>query len=238
MSQSLSRSLLLFLALASLPVVGCASRTGDQLALEGNLAGALDVYGQQDTYDAHLKMGMLHQTQGNHHDAIAHFTRAMPRNAEADYRVYQYRAESYLATGDIQKARADIEEALRRNPRTPQVHFLMGNIHFKADRLDHARASYTRALEEAGSHNELKARILKNRALVNFHSETYMNAAEDYRAAVDLLKVIQKEDRYNLGLLLYAAGRETEAQQAWSGLSASEMKRLSILLDKTLGPGM
>jgi len=228
---------ILFPALFTILAAGCVSRSGDDLALEGNLAGALDTYCRKDTYTSHLKMGMLHQTQRDHHDAIAHFSQAIPMNADADYRVYQYRAESYLATGETSKAKADLEEALRRNPKVPQVHFLMADIFYKENQLEAACLAYSRALDEVGSHTEFKARILKNRALVHFQRNAYMNAAEDYQAAVKLHNDITREDRYNLGLLLYAAGREAEARNAWSGLNSEDQKRLQTLLNEKLGPG-
>jgi tetratricopeptide (TPR) repeat protein len=228
---------ILLLALAPFAAWGCASRSGDDLALAGNLAGALEAYAREDTYDAHLKVGMLHQTQGDHHEAIAEYSLAMPRNAEADYRVYQYRAECYLATGDPARARADLEEALRRNPRVAQVHFLLGNVHFLENQLDRARDAYTRALEEAGDQAGLKARTLKNRALVHFRTEAYEAAAADYEAAVELARPPDREDRFHLGLLLYAAGREPEARDAWSGLSAADLKRLRTVFDENLEPG-
>jgi len=233
----MTRPFLLVLALAAFLPAGCATRNGDDLALNGNLAGAMEVYAKEDTYDSHLKMGMLHQTQGDHHDAIAQFTQAIPRNAEADYRVYQYRAESYLSNGELDKARKDLEEALRRNPNVPQVHFLLGNVHFKENRLDHALAAFNRASSEVGANKELEARILKNRALVQFQMEAFEKAAADYDSAVRLAPRITKEDRYHLGLLLYAAGDEARAREAWSGLNATDLKRLRTLLDENLSPG-
>ncbi|MBN2489846.1 MAG: tetratricopeptide repeat protein [Planctomycetes bacterium] len=234
--MALFRTLLL-LALAPLSAWGCASRRADELALAGNLAGALEAYALEDTYDAHLKMGMLHQTQGDHHEAIAEYSLAVPRNAEADYRVYQFRAESYLATGELAKARADLEEALRRSPRVAQIHFLLGNVLYRQNELAPADAAYSRAIEEAGDQAELKARALKNRALVHFRTEAFEAAAADYEAALQLARPPDREDRLHLGLLLYATGRESEARDAWSGLSAADRERLRSTLDENLGEG-
>jgi tetratricopeptide (TPR) repeat protein len=180
---------------------------------------------------------MLDQNQGGQRDAIAQFSPAIPRNAEADYRVYQYRAESYLANGELAKARNDLEDSLRRNPNVAQVHFLLGNVHFKENRLDHALAAYSRALNVVGNNSELKAQILKNRATVQFQMAAFDQAATDYESAVELGQRITKEERYHLGLLLYAAGREARAREAWSGLNATDLKRLKILLDENLSPG-
>ena len=47
----------------------------------------------------------------------------------------------------------------------------------------------------------------------------------------------REEERFQLGLLLYAAGREGEAREAWSGLSAVDHARLRNMLDENLDPG-
>lgn len=216
---------------------GCASRSADDLALAGNLAGAMEAYAQEDTYDSHLKMGLLYQTQGDHADAITQFSLAAALNTENDYRVFQYRAESYLESRNPTKAKADLDEALRRNPRVAEVHFLLGNLHLAQSRMEEASAAYTRALEDVVDNPDLRARILKNRALTYFRGEQYVNAAADYEEALAGQPSAPKHERFQLGLMLYAAGRENEAREAWSGLSAVDRARLRNMLDENLDPG-
>lgn len=232
----MTRLILLLVVTAAL-AVGCASRSGDDLALSGNLAGAMDAYAQEDSYESHLKMGLLHQTQGDHADAVTQFSLAAALNTEADYRVYQYRAESYLASNNQAKARADLDEALRRNPRVAEIHFLLGNLHLQQNQLEEASAAYTRALEDEVDNPALRIRILKNRALTYFRGEQFANAADDYEQALAGKPSASKDERFQLGLLLYAADREEEARKAWTGLSAVDRNRLRTMLDENLDPG-
>jgi hypothetical protein len=67
--------------------------------------------------------------------------------------------------------------------------------------------------------------------------QAFDQAAADYDSAVRLRPRISKEERYRLGLLLYASGQESRAREAWSGLNATDLRRLESLLDENLSPG-
>ncbi len=225
----MSRSLLLVLGCACAAAAGCSSTTADSMALSGNLAGALERYESESSYDAQLKAGAVHQARGEHGAAVIAFTRAIAANDGADYRVFQYRAESFLASGDPASAEADLDRALDRAPRVAQVHFLLGNLLVETGRLPGAVAAYSRAIACADD-RAIGAHALRNRALAHYRLGELERAADDMRMAVERSDAVTSTDRYNLGLLLYAAGREDDARRAWRDLDPADRDRVRVLM--------
>lgn len=205
------------------------------MALSGNLAGALERYESESSYDSQLKAGVIHQVRGEHGAAVIAFTRAIATNDNADYRVFQYRAESFLASGDPASAEADLDRALDRAPRVAQVHFLLGNLLTQTDRLPGAVAAYSRAIACAGSDDAIGARALRSRAFVHYRLGQLDRAAGDMRAAIERSDPVTSADRYNLGLLLYASGRDDAARDAWADLDPADRERVRALVRDDAG---
>ncbi len=56
-----------------------------------------------------------------------------------------YKAHSFYARGDLNGAMAVLQDAIREQPRDPQLHFMLGNTYFRMQQWDESAAEYRTA---------------------------------------------------------------------------------------------
>lgn len=81
-----------------------------------NLQLAIDAYtrsikAKPDYWASHLGRGITYADLGNYQESISDLTRSIQLNSKSHYGYY-YRAESYFASRELDKALADVEQAL------------------------------------------------------------------------------------------------------------------------------
>lgn len=85
-------------------------------------------------------MGRIHTYIGRPADAVPLLRTAMRLNLEAGYLYFLNLGRAYLALGDLEQARVNLEHALSRNPVSLEAHVYMAALHVTAD--DKAAAAW------------------------------------------------------------------------------------------------
>lgn len=127
---------------------------GDILRDREKLDDALVVYREASKLDdqsleALLGMGEIHQLRGNVAEALANFKLAQgidPANIQALLGASEALISS-VGEGNLQKAREDLERALQQHPDNPRVHYLLGNALKQLNHPDQAEAAYRKSIE-------------------------------------------------------------------------------------------
>jgi protein O-mannosyl-transferase len=110
-------------------------------------------------YKSYYNRGLLFLKNNRPAEAIKSFN--------ATLRIYDYakaftgRAAAYYMTGDLKRAMADAQEAIKHDPKNARAHFVLGNCHNDLNRLDEALSAYNRAIEL----NDLEADFYFKRAI-------------------------------------------------------------------------
>ena len=206
--------------------LGEADQAGRQLALikNGNrmdphLYGSPMVALRNMRIDKHsyLSRGLRSETQGNLHEAISMYERAVELDAE----YLQARVNligAYGKLGRFLDAELQYQAALRSAPDSEELHVNWGMLQATRERFDDAAASYRRALEinplsanthadlaivlvELGHEAEARSHFLRalqnepNHRLANFHLARYLIGANQPAQAIEhLLRAIQPVD--------------------------------------------
>lgn len=97
---------------------------------------------------------------GDYNAAIA----AQPKSAAAFYgRAYGERARAYRGKGELDKALADFDEAVRLDPKPASLYIDRGTIHQSKGNLDQAIADY--GLSRTGRPGGVRQRRASNRRM-------------------------------------------------------------------------
>ncbi|MBN1284302.1 MAG: tetratricopeptide repeat protein [Anaerolineae bacterium] len=117
---------------------------------EGNLAQAIECYKKAIELDAdyalaYSRLGQAYLAQGRHNLAGESFERAVELDANA--KTLNDRGAYYLATNQIDKARADLEQAAASGAEEPALYVNLGRIYEIDGDTQRAIASYKKAIE-------------------------------------------------------------------------------------------
>ena len=82
--------------------------------------------------DAYAFMGGLKCYTGHPEDAVPLVRTAMRLNPEAGYLYFLILGRAYLALGDLEQARVNLEHALQRNPEDLEANIYMAALHLAA----------------------------------------------------------------------------------------------------------
>jgi tetratricopeptide (TPR) repeat protein len=101
--------------------------------------------GKQELSKAYASRGTWQHKKQNEDAALADYDRALsidPTNVE----FYDYRADAWLAKGDLSRAIDNYDQAIRIDPTYAAAYFSRGRAYEKKGEIDRARASYRAAL--------------------------------------------------------------------------------------------
>jgi len=101
-------------------------------------ADSLSIVHEPDNVLAHIYRGLAHRKQGNHHQAITAYTRAikvLPGYAYA----YTVRGDSYDSLGRHELAITDYTKALELNPKDAYTYQMRGSTYYKLGQFSLSR---------------------------------------------------------------------------------------------------
>lgn len=182
--------------------------------------------------DAQLSLMRVLEEDGRFVDAIAALDRVLARDDQLDYRMR--RAELLQRAGDLPAAEALMQDLIARHPdQRATLYYELGVIYMNAGDETRAVATMQRALK-------LEA---DNPAVLNFIGYTWADNGERLDEAERMIRraiATRPEDGmivdslgwvlYKQGLAHQKAGREAQAQAAFSG-ALRELERAQTLLD-------
>ena len=99
-----------------------------------------------NSWMAHNNLGLILKAQGRHHEAIAHFSRALqirPNDAE----VHNNLGNVLALKGETEKAIANFIKALELEPNLPGAHNNLGNVLEHQGKINEALYHYSKALQ-------------------------------------------------------------------------------------------
>jgi tetratricopeptide (TPR) repeat protein len=182
--------------------------------------------------DAQLSLMRVLEDEGRYTDAIAALDRVIARSDEIEYRMR--RAELLQRAGDLAAAEALMQELIERHPdRRATLFYELGVIYMNAGDEARSLSTMQRALK-------LEA---DNPAVLNFIGYTWADNGERLDEAERMIRraaATRPEDGmivdslgwvlYKQGLAHQKAGREAQAQAAFSG-ALRELERAQALID-------
>lgn len=140
------------------------SNTGERLATEGNLEGALAEFEQvvtltPDDPAGWVWLGVIHTLLGESQQAEAAFRQARSLyGTEYDFLVN--RSMTYLKAGDLERARTDVEQAIREEPEGALGYYVRANVEDQQGDCIAAIADLERASELAQSAGNVQLEAL------------------------------------------------------------------------------
>ncbi len=119
--------------------------------------------------------------------------------------------------GKLDEALVAFTQAQEQSPDAPEIHYNIGNVHFRKQEMDKALEEYRTALDGSP---EVQARSHYNSGNVHYRAQSYPEAIDAYKEA---LKVDDQdlEARQNLELALQKL-QEQQQQQQQDGEESSE----------------
>ena len=163
---------------------------------------------------------LRYQSEGALQAAEADYRTALDRHPGNDLRyvLLVNRGGMYLRSGRIDSAIADLEAAIRLNPRAYQAHATLGQLYQQADRLDDASQALGRAIERAPDN---AARVALRRGRGRLYANRRNLSQERLEAALaDLDEAVRLEpengdskasDHVERARLLFGGGRFKDA---------------------------
>lgn len=140
------------------------------------------------SYLSLFTLGMARRAAGDWEGAIARFSDALSQKTESSSSlnqslVYFYRGSAYLLKGDYNRALADLNQAIKRQPNFVEAHAIrvIGYL---------AKGEYNRALADANLAIKLKpdmALAYDNRGLIYLATGDYNRAIADFNQTLKLL---------------------------------------------------
>lgn len=182
------------LAGVSLLVTGFAPQSYDELCLQGRRCleekqseRAIEAYTQAIKLSAEQSMAyfgraLAYKDTGKFDLAIADCSEAIrlsPKEA-VPYSAYLLRAECHEANNDLERALADITEAIERDRSRAQLYLVRARIHHKKGGMDRAVYDFTKAAEL----DPQDMTAVLGRAQAYSDNEDYDRAIEDYSEAI------------------------------------------------------
>ena len=178
----------------ALLVTGFAPQSYDELCLQGRRCleekqseRAIESYTQAIKLSAEQNMAyfgraLAYKDKGNFDLAIADCSEAIrlsPKEA-VPYSAYLLRAECHEANNDLERALADITEAIERDRSRAQLYLARARIHHKKGGMDRAIYDFTKAAEL----DPQDMTAVLGRAQAYSDNEDYDRAIEDYSEAI------------------------------------------------------
>lgn len=162
--------------------------------------------------EGHSARGRLHALEGDTVKALDELAKAIGKSATT-VQPYLIRAEILSHLDRWEEALADMEGAIRLQPREPDLYLNRAFVRYNLDDFFGAMADYNYALE-LNPHNEA---ALFNRALLRYEVKDLD------RSAADLRKVLQMSPdnfhaRFNLGLVELERKNTKEALEAFTAI--------------------
>jgi tetratricopeptide (TPR) repeat protein len=108
--------------------------------------------------EAHGARGVWQTKKENNDAALADFNRAIsidPTNVE----FWDYRADVWLAKGDIDRAIKDYQQAIKMRPTYAAAYYSLGRAYEKKGQVDRARDNYKKALAAPKNYGGVSQRI-------------------------------------------------------------------------------
>ena len=152
-------------------------------------------------WSAQLLTSPLSHAHGTFHDRIKHVNQQI-KDDPLNPGLYLNRAGIYRNHGDWDAALADIDHASQLDPDRPDVDYFRGQVFLRANNPQKAEAALRRFLESAPHHTA--ARVARAQALAKLNR--YMEAAEDYRDALEYALVPIPEYYLEYARVLVSAG--------------------------------
>ena len=111
--------------------------------------------------------------------------------------------------GKLDEALVTFTQAQEQSPDAPEIHYNIGNVHFRKEEMDKALEEYRTALNGSP---EVQARSHYNGGNVHYRAQSYSEAIDAYKEA---LKVDDQdlEARQNLELALQKLQEQQQEQQ-------------------------
>jgi tetratricopeptide (TPR) repeat protein len=198
----------------------------------GDGAGAARIFSEMvaglgDTAAMHLEIGRAYMNSDSYPSALPEFKKAVAMDPALPG-VHYALAVAYLATGDDEAAKNQLETELKVSPNDAQIYAQLGSLALKQKRYEDAEAQLNRAAalnpndptppqylgqlySETGKKNEAIAAFQRS---IKLTTDPALNRYQVRRA------------HYLLGLLLVQTGQADAARQ--------EMQIASVLLNKSL----
>src|SRR5690606_24978566 len=132
-------------------------------------------------------------------------------------KAYANRATLYVQAGDVERAVADYQEALRLEPNLSQALVGYGRLCHMTGRLDEALANFDRAMEQP---SDVTAEVACSRGDLLVDLGRYREALQDYAAAIDLDP--QFEHAYRNGAWLLATCPDDTIRDAQAALAGAK----------------
>jgi serine/threonine protein kinase/tetratricopeptide (TPR) repeat protein len=160
------------------------ARKKDYERAKTEYADGIRVSSEAEKYFAYQRRGEFEMSLSELDLAIADYTETIRRNLKMaetkDVSGYGARAHAYLAHGDIDRAIADCDEAMRINPKAPWVLPFRGFAYARKGQWDRAMADFD---EEANRVPTRKPHLLVAKACVLALAGRYVEAAATFDAA-------------------------------------------------------
>ena len=204
------------------------SRTKEKEWMDKALAHAKrSVELDQDLTIAHVKLGRVYGSTGQHEDAIAAFQQALkkyPSQSEA----HRGLGRSYEKLGRVEQAEAAFVDAVKLRPNDWQTHSLLAIFYMRRGRYLEAEAAFRSAIELAPN-NHINYRNLA----VVYHM---MGRAEDAKAQLETSVAIEPTAKAysNLGTIYFYEERYQAAARVFElaiDLGAAEYQSWGNLAD-------
>lgn len=168
---------------------------------------------QPDSAPASLIRALIHVESRRFSDAVAEleeYRRRIGGGLPAP-QYYHLRAVVAASDGDIQRARAAVEDGLERHPESVPLLLMAGVIAERQSRMADAEALYRQAAEE----NPHFAQVHKNLGDMAYRRGQYEEALESYHRAVELSPELGDDVYGRLGNLHFKRLERDQALECW-----------------------
>lgn len=166
------------------------AKNAETYLADGEPNGALQELNQALTLEEnrpefYAKRGAALAAQGDFAEAIEQFTQALSRDPQADY--FSERGRARLAVGTPELARADFDEAVKRDAQNPRHRAYRALAHIALKDFEVAISDYSAALEQRTtvSENEI-AGWLAGRGVAYLRLDRFSEALQDSTEAIRL----------------------------------------------------
>ncbi len=169
-----------------------------------------------------MLLGEIHRRQNRPVDALSALDRA--ETIAADDTLWLMRAQILLSTGDIERARENIDRALARNGNNTQARYLLAVIEFTSGNYTAAKEAFLRVEDQL--RDQPQAMLLG--AMIRYRTEELAQAELGLRRYLSV-EPANHEVRQFLATLLLRGGRPREALDALQPLMAARPDEVAVL---------